>query len=240
MVGVDIYDCVCVINTREALKAFIHTRVSLGPDVAIAAGPYGLGGSVDFGAGSGPPLRDRLAVAEAEKQAKEEGYAPPKSPVQDQALPINTPDDGKLKPDRKKAHKRSSSAGQFGPVFSYVKSRGLYAGIQVDGTVITERKDANAAFYGEPIPVERIVEGNVTAMQGNHVWPAGAKSLMEALKRAEEMQRPGDPVTVMPPSSGVPATAVPQQGTQDDEQPPPYIDDGHVPPGTGDHKMTYQ
>ncbi|EGY16415.1 SH3 domain-containing protein [Verticillium dahliae VdLs.17] len=48
MIGVDIYDCVCVINTQEALKAFMSTRVSLGPDVAVTAGPYGAGGVLDF------------------------------------------------------------------------------------------------------------------------------------------------------------------------------------------------
>jgi len=231
MVGLDIYDCVCVINTTDALKAFMHTRVSLGPDVAIAAGPYGLGGSVDFGAGSGPPHRDRLAAADAEKKAKEEGRVPGQTPA------IEQEGDGKLRPDGKK-HKRSNSAAQFGPVFSYVKSRGLYAGIQVDGTVITERKDANAAFYGEPIPVERILGGKVTAMHGNFLWPAGADSLMEALKRAEVSQRPGDPVTVMP-SSGVQPGA-PYQGSQEDAPPPPYVDDGQIPPGAGDQKMTYQ
>jgi hypothetical protein len=44
-----------------------------------------------------------------------------------------------------------------------VKSRGFYAGVQIDGTVITERKDANAVFYGSKVPVEAILHGSVPA-----------------------------------------------------------------------------
>jgi lipid-binding SYLF domain-containing protein len=32
--GVDLFDCVCVINTQEALSAFMNTRFSLGAGVA--------------------------------------------------------------------------------------------------------------------------------------------------------------------------------------------------------------
>ncbi|KAG6009431.1 hypothetical protein E4U21_002346 [Claviceps maximensis] len=48
-IGLDIYDYVCVINSKEALSALTNTRVSLGSDLAVAAGPYGAGGAVDFG-----------------------------------------------------------------------------------------------------------------------------------------------------------------------------------------------
>ncbi|KAK7690299.1 hypothetical protein QCA50_006956 [Cerrena zonata] len=38
------------------------------------------------------------------------------------------------------------------PMFSYSKSKGLFAGLSLEGTVLIERKDANREFYGSPVP----------------------------------------------------------------------------------------
>jgi lipid-binding SYLF domain-containing protein len=168
MIGLDIYDCVCVINSREALNAFAKTRVALGSDLAVVAGPYGAGGAVEIGTG---------VDGKKPKEAKDE-EAPPKPPRP-------TEDNQNLKPDEKKKNRRSLSASGFKPVFSYVKSRGFYAGIQVDGTVVVERKDANAAFYGERVSVEQIIRGEVPRQGPNSLWPAGARNLLETLKGAE-------------------------------------------------------
>jgi len=120
MAGIDIYDCVVVINDPEALKAFSKLRVSLGPEVSVAAGPVGAGGIFD---------------AEVTK-------------------------------DRK-------------PVWTYMKSRGLYAGVQFDGTIIVERNDENARFYGERVSVGEILAGRVQRV------PPGTRMLMEVAKDAE-------------------------------------------------------
>ncbi|KAH8803256.1 hypothetical protein F5884DRAFT_804911 [Xylogone sp. PMI_703] len=79
---------------------------------------------------------------------------------------------GMAESDLKKARK---------PVFAYMKSRGLYAGLQVDGTIIVERNDENAAFYGRKVTVPEILSGAVAA-------PPGTKLLMETLKQAEGRQ----------------------------------------------------
>lgn len=100
LVGVDIYDCVVVINTYKALQAFTKVRCTLGGEVSAVAGPIGIGG-----------------VLETE------------------------------------LHKRQA------PVFTYLKSRGFYAGVQVDGTIVIERTDENEIFYGERIPVADILAG---------------------------------------------------------------------------------
>ncbi|TDZ31924.1 SH3 domain-containing protein [Colletotrichum spinosum] len=170
MIGVDIFDGVLVINNKEALSAFMGTRVSLGPDVAVVAGPYGAGGNLDVGASFGGKKSD-------DKQAAEQAASAADA----------TPTDGKLRPDDKQSKRRSSSTS-LKPVFSYVKSRGFYAGIQVDGTVVTERKDANAAFYGQKVSVEQIVRGQVPPQGPNGMWPAGAQPLYEALRIAEAQQ----------------------------------------------------
>ncbi|KAI0828747.1 hypothetical protein F5Y06DRAFT_221985 [Hypoxylon sp. FL0890] len=138
MAGLDIYDCVCVLNTQAAVDAFTKPRLSLGGEIAVVAGPVGAGTSVEAALGKG----------------------------------------GK-------------------PVWSYMKSRGLYGGVQVDGTVVVQRPDANAAFYGvDKISVDKILKGEVPDNSGKSgntskkdegmvLWPEGARQLNEVLKAAE-------------------------------------------------------
>ncbi|KAL2062005.1 hypothetical protein VTL71DRAFT_6271 [Oculimacula yallundae] len=121
MAGIDIYDCVIVINNRKALEAFKTMRVSLGGELSVVAGPLGAGGVLE---------------AELIKNSKK-------------------------------------------PIFSYVKSRGLYGGLQIDGTIIVERNDENAKFYGERLPISNILAGQVKSI------PVQTKMLMEVIKQAE-------------------------------------------------------
>ncbi|KAG5987697.1 hypothetical protein E4U54_004898 [Claviceps lovelessii] len=190
-IGLEIYDCVCVINSREALSAFVNTRVSLGSDLAVAAGPYGAGGAVDFGTAvprgrqrhdaDKQPVRteDEDAAASHQGQASAGGQQEaPRSDISPSRNP--TPAGSNRRGGR--------SASAFKPVFSYVKSRGFYAGIQVDGTVIVQRHDANSTFYASPVTVQQILQGQVPPphSQGpKNMWPAGARRLMETLKGAE-------------------------------------------------------
>ncbi|KAL9610831.1 MAG: hypothetical protein Q9167_004471 [Letrouitia subvulpina] len=120
LVGVDIYDCVVVINTEKALEAFSKIRCTLGGEVSAVAGPAGVGG-----------------VLETE------------------------------------VHKRQA------PVWTYLKSRGFYAGVQVDGTIIIERTDENERFYGERIKVADILAG-----KARHP-PYEIKTLMATIKAAQ-------------------------------------------------------
>lgn len=120
LAGIDIYDCVVVINTHEALEAFKKMRCTLGGEVSVAAGPVGMGG-----------------VLESE------------------------------------VHKRQA------PIWTYMKTRGLYGGIQVDGTILIERTDENERFFGERLSVTDILGGMV-----KHP-PPSIKPLMETIKAAE-------------------------------------------------------
>lgn len=60
-----------------------------------------------------------------------------------------------------------------------MKSRGLYGGAQVDGTIIIERNDENARFYGKRIPASEILSGNSVG------YPPTTNNLIEVLKSAE-------------------------------------------------------
>jgi lipid-binding SYLF domain-containing protein len=118
--GLDLYDCVCVLNTPEQVAAFTKPRLSLGAEGSVAIGPVGTGAGVEAALGK---------------------------TVQ--------------------------------PVWSYMKSRGLWIGIQIDGTIVVTRGDANATFYNESgITAEKILHGDVA-------WPLGAKPLFEVLQALE-------------------------------------------------------
>ncbi|CAJ0551059.1 Ff.00g109890.m01.CDS01 [Fusarium sp. VM40] len=118
--GLDLYDCVCVLNTPEQVTAFTKPRLSLGAGGSVAIGPVGTGASVD-----------------------------------------------------------TALSKTVQPVWSYMKSRGLWIGIQIDGTIVVTRGDANATFYNERgITAEKILHGDVA-------WPLGAKPLFEVLQALE-------------------------------------------------------
>lgn len=119
-VGIDVYDCVCVLNTLEQVHAFTNPRVSLGGAASIAVGPVGAGGSVN--------------AALSSRTAK--------------------------------------------PMWSYIKSRGLWAGVQIDGTVIVTRADANSVFYGGKTSAGTILAGEVA-------WPERGAPLLEVLKAVD-------------------------------------------------------
>ncbi|WVQ64440.1 uncharacterized protein L199_002606 [Kwoniella botswanensis] len=118
LIGVDVYDCVLVIRTQEALDSFKTHKVTLGAELAVAAGPYGAGAAVEAG-------KERA------------------------------------------------------PLFSYVKSRGVYAGVEVVGQVFVERFDENGMMYHWPgVKAGDILSGKVKV-------PIEAASLQSALKDAE-------------------------------------------------------
>ncbi|KAK2697268.1 hypothetical protein QWA68_003697 [Fusarium oxysporum] len=118
--GLDVYDCVCVLNTQEQVAAFTKPRLSFGAEGSVALGPIGTGGSVE---------------AALSKTAR--------------------------------------------PVWSYMKSRGLWMGVQIDGTIVVTRGDANATFYNERgITAKKILCGDVA-------WPMAAKPLFEVLQALE-------------------------------------------------------
>lgn len=47
------------------------------------------------------------------------------------------------------------------PAWVYTKSKGLYAGIQLDGSVVIERSDENERFYGRKIKAAELIQGHV-------------------------------------------------------------------------------
>lgn len=63
-------------------------------------------------------------------------------------------------------------------ILSYSRSRGLFAGISLEGTTIRPDDDANADVYGHPVKAKDLVRGN-----GTHVTTFG-HALVNALQKS--------------------------------------------------------
>jgi len=61
------------------------------------------------------------------------------------------------------------------PVFSYSHSRGLFAGVSIEGSAVYTRDDANAAFYGRSVTAKELLTGIIDP-------PAQALPLYDALQ----------------------------------------------------------
>lgn len=59
-------------------------------------------------------------------------------------------------------------------IFSYSKTKGLFAGVSLEGSVIIERRDANEKLYGSRVTARQCLEGKVAV-------PPQADSLMQVL-----------------------------------------------------------
>ncbi len=68
-----------------------------------------------------------------------------------------------------------ASVTRAAAIYSYSLSKGLFAGISLEGAIIATQSGANARYYGEPIKARQILFGDVPA-------PPGARALHNALR----------------------------------------------------------
>ncbi|PCH39897.1 DUF500-domain-containing protein [Wolfiporia cocos MD-104 SS10] len=87
-----------------------------------------------------------------------------------------------------------ASVAHPAPMFSYSKSKGLYAGLSLEGTALIERKDANRDFYGSAVPAADILGGRVPP-------PEVASRLYEVIEAAEGIDESGLPETAYVPTA---------------------------------------
>lgn len=69
-----------------------------------------------------------------------------------------------------------AAPGKVAPIYTYSLSKGLYAGISLDGKVIVTRDNVNEKFYGRKVSGREILAGTVP-------HPPAAQPLYEALTR---------------------------------------------------------
>ena len=127
-----------------------------------------------------------------------------------------------------------ASPGKVAPIYTYSMSKGLYAGISLDGKVIGTRERVNEKFYGRRVNAREILAGAVPT-------PPAAQPLYEALQRCHvyAASSGGRTVATRPPVlSSVAedqAFTTPQQTPMDAAVMGEY---GEVPmpPATGDQR----
>ncbi|KAI0864247.1 hypothetical protein F4860DRAFT_465628 [Xylaria cubensis] len=122
VIGVDIYDCILIINNFTVLEAFARPKFTLGTDVMLSTGPL-----VSLGL-----LENDVTWTD----------------LSDAAI-------------------------------TYVKAKGQFSDVKLDGTILQERRDENERFYGMTLGVAKILSGDV-----NQSLPQ-LRSLTEVLKAAE-------------------------------------------------------
>ena len=71
----------------------------------------------------------------------------------------------------------STDAQLKGGILSYSRSRGLFAGVKLEGAVITQHWDGDEALYGKPVSAESILMKNIVKM------PESADSLVKLLNK---------------------------------------------------------
>lgn len=75
------------------------------------------------------------------------------------------------------------------PAWVYTKSKGLYAGVVLDGTLMIERSDENERFYGRKIKAADLIKGNVRRPAGG--WGDGGVDRLVAAIEVAEGKRTG-------------------------------------------------
>ncbi|XP_046552738.1 SH3 domain-containing YSC84-like protein 1 [Haliotis rubra] len=65
-------------------------------------------------------------------------------------------------------------------MYTYSKTKGIFAGISIEGSGLIERKDANRKFYGQDIRAHQILVGEVDP-------PEGCDDLYEVIRRHREV-----------------------------------------------------
>jgi lipid-binding SYLF domain-containing protein len=69
-----------------------------------------------------------------------------------------------------------ADVGWQAAVYTYSRTQGLFAGISLEGTVLTTRDQLNAAYYGRPVQARDILAGKVQP-------PASAQRLLAVLSK---------------------------------------------------------
>ena len=69
-----------------------------------------------------------------------------------------------------------AAVGLQSAIYSYSRSQGFFAGVSLEGTVVSVKDDYNQAYYGKPVTAQEILSGKVQP-------PAGARNLLQVLSK---------------------------------------------------------
>jgi lipid-binding SYLF domain-containing protein len=116
-----------------------------------------------------------------------------------------------------------ASVANVAPIYTYSLSKGLYAGVSLDGKVIVTRHNVNEKFYGRSVSAGELLQGVIPT-------PPAAQPLYDALTRCHQYAIGG-----RPPPQPVPSRESYEYG----EYPmPPADNDQHSYAGLSDVTTT--
>jgi len=75
-------------------------------------------------------------------------------------------------------------------VLTYSRARGVFAGIDLNGSAITQDKDETRILYGKMVPFEQILNGKVTPPNGSEPFLAAVKKYSTQAKEQGEVNKP--------------------------------------------------
>lgn len=78
-------------------------------------------------------------------------------------------------------------------VLTYSRAKGVFAGIDLGGTSITQDKDETRVLYGHMVPFTSILNGNVAPPTSAHAFMATIRRYASAARRETGQASPGTP-----------------------------------------------
>ena len=134
-----------------------------------------------------------------------------------------------------------AAPGSVAPIYTYSLSKGLYAGVSLDGKVIVTRERVNERFYGRTVSGMEILQGHVPtppaarplydALQRVHVYATGNIPTRRSMGPPNPMMAPPSAMPPMPPQHQIYPKA-PQMEYGELPEPIPEFTIGDVPPPT--------
>jgi hypothetical protein len=79
------------------------------------------------------------------------------------------------------------------PAFSYSHSRGLFAGLSLDGSVIMARSEVNHCFYGRPVTPMELLQGSVPPPRAAAPLYAALDEALSSLPDVQHVKRVSKP-----------------------------------------------
>jgi len=80
-------------------------------------------------------------------------------------------------------------------VLTYSRARGVFAGIDLTGSVVNQDKDETALLYGKPIPFADVLSGKVAPPAGSEPFLAAVKKYSTQAREQSEAQKPSPSIT---------------------------------------------
>lgn len=178
--GLEVTDRVYILSSHEALRQFIHAGFLMGPEASLAAGRLCRGGGVAFAASLGGQNSSGSDTSTG---------APYECPRCGHSDVHQADDHGELKQTDRGSVEGGIRESLRNPIQCYIRSVGLYVGLQAEASILEERTRDNADFYGRRVSVF----GGATSLKEmeSSLGPeklTSLKGLLDVVSRAESRE----------------------------------------------------